>query len=223
MTKPEDIFSTSFFKPKFHHAAYPTEPSSIFTIYPIQGLPTLIQTIKEKPTSKSIRYLLDCSGNIWFSEGGRSNEFIPMHFQMTGELSNHSSCIAAGYLELSSNHQEITMINHDSGFRASLDSIKWPLIVLVTLLPQINMSLASDLRIEELSPNGAPLDLHVLDSADIQAWIQEQFESQLEGFSEQPDEIKIIFYSRPTRGFFSSLDEKATNDASTSATYGITP
>lgn len=224
MTKPKDIFSVSLIRPKFDHAAHPTEPLSNFTIYPIHCLPTLIQTIREKSTSRTIRYLLDGSGKIWFAEGGYSNQYIPMHFQMTGELSNHSSCMAAGYLELSSNYQEITMINHDSGFRASLDSIKWPLLVLVSLLPKINMSLASDLRIEQLSPNGAPEDVHILDRADIEAWVHDKLETQLENFIHQPNEIKIVSYSlSPHKSiFFSSLSKRAQGeDASASATHEI--
>ncbi len=206
MTKPFDIFSpelkTQLFKnsntrKRTHH--------SQSVIYPICQLRGLIEAIKtEKDPIKTIRYLVDCSRNLWFAKEGRPSKTTPEHFKMTGESDKAARCLAAGNIEFSADYNRIIMVNHKSGdFSPEFESIQWLLAILIAnepCLEKLSIQLDENLRIEHLTHTGGFQNLYVVSSADLKLWFANTIPIAAIGLTNQPTETKEVTYE-PTSSF----------------------
>ena len=204
MIKPADIFDDRLDDiPEF------TNPNprkitrdSEYNIYPICKLEELIRKIKAEQSIRTIRFLVDCDGKMWFAEEGAANAYIPAHYQMTGNPSGTARCIAAGNLQLSADYKKLIMMNHKSGdFRPTLDSLKWPLAFLIAneSAAEGAIQLATDLTIEQLSPSGAPTGIYTLSKSDLTTWVLKTFAR--DKLTDQPKEIKKVSYESPHNRF----------------------
>ena len=174
--------------------------------------------MREKiPAKTTIQYFVDYSGHIWFHEAGRPNAGPSADQHVSEDAANMPHCIAAGNIAFSANYQFIVMINHASDyFRSTLDSLKWPLAVLVaneSSLADLSIELAPTLDIEQFSPTGAPQDLHTLKVADLRTWCMVTFHKV--NLSVQPTEAIEISYKpmlHSDRSKFTFLNHDSDSD-----------
>lgn len=173
--------------------------ASVHSIYPLCKLNELLNDIKTiDPTEKTIRYLVDCSNQLWFAREGAPNKTIPAHYQMTGEPHNVARCLAAGNIEFSADFTRIIMVNHKSGdFRPTFESVQWPLAILIAnepILAASSIELDETVRIEHLSASGGPQDIHLLSKSDLISWFRESIHIDTMNLQNQPSTIKAASY-----------------------------
>ncbi len=171
--------------------------SSTLKLYPLPQLGLFLQMMREKiPAKTTIQYLVDHSGKIWFHDAVCLSSPLAAAEQRKAYSLTLPRCIAAGNITFSADYHSIVMINNASDyFNSSLDSLKWPLAILVaneSCLADLSIVLATAIDIEQFSLGGAPQDLHTLQKDDLTAWFMTTFNGL--GLTDQPTEAKELSY-----------------------------
>ncbi|MCX7116706.1 MAG: hypothetical protein NTW94_02120 [Legionellales bacterium] len=183
--------------------------SLAYDICPIARLPYLIEQMKSKtPDEKCLRYLVDTENKLWFAlEGPGGGHYTPCHYQMTGEPSSNSRCIAVGNIEISDKAGggfQVAMLNHKSGdFSPNFDTLQWVLGILLAnekTLSAANIFFAPHLSLEKLTSRGGTDETFSVTKSELDLWLPETFDSKtIDSFKAQPTELKHVTYDPPVR------------------------